>query len=186
MNEPSNDYPPYAFVPGGPWPHPISDPMGHSFGSRRDPPPRIEEDDWRGSPDYLRGFGLFNAGFYWEAHEVWEGLWLAHGRHGRIADVLKGLIKLAAAGVKVRQGQTHGIVTHARRASALFDQARLEDGEKCLGLDLRKLQAIADGLVLDPPMTRGDSSSQVHRVFEFQIDPVQETTEARGRGDSSL
>ena len=33
---------------------------------------------------------LFNAGYYWEAHEVWEGLWHAYGRRGATADVLKG------------------------------------------------------------------------------------------------
>jgi predicted metal-dependent hydrolase len=75
---------------------------------------------------------LFNAGYYWEAHEAWEGLWHAHGRLGPTANVLKGLIKLAAAGVKVRQGQPHGIITHARRAASLFEAARAEGGDRRL------------------------------------------------------
>ena len=47
---------------------------------------------------------LLNHGFYWEAHEAWETLWHAAGRKGEIADFLKGLIKLAAAAVKAREG----------------------------------------------------------------------------------
>ena len=66
--------------------------------------------DAAASPMFRRGVALFNAGYYWEAHEAWEGLWHAYGRRGPTADVLKALIKLAAAGVKVREGQ------RARRA----------------------------------------------------------------------
>ncbi len=39
---------------------------------------------------------------------------------GPAADVVKALIKLAAAGVKVREGQEHGVRTHSRRAAELF------------------------------------------------------------------
>ena len=105
--------PPHAFVPGGPWPHPE--------GLMRGPSAPIEGEGsgWSRSPAYRRGIALFNAGYYWEAHEVWEGLWHAHGRRGPTADLIKGLIKLAAAGVKVRQRQRHGVVTHARLRGGL-------------------------------------------------------------------
>ena len=63
----------------------------------------IVADGWALSPAYLRGVELFNAGYYWEAHESWEALWHAHGRRGPTAGVLQGLIKLAAAGVKIRE-----------------------------------------------------------------------------------
>ncbi len=65
-------FPPYAFVPGGPWPHPTGSPEGHSAGRGAEPVPPIPEGDWAGSPAYRRGIALFNAGFYWEAHEAWE------------------------------------------------------------------------------------------------------------------
>src|SRR5947209_5417022 len=107
-----DDAPSYAFVPGGPWPHPASSPMGHAFGLARGPVEPIGDGEWSKSAEYLRGVRLFNAGYYWEAHEAWEALWHAHGRSGATADVLKALIKLAAAGLKVRQRQTHGIIVH--------------------------------------------------------------------------
>ena len=51
---------------------------------------------------------------------MWEQLWIKFGRSGRDADFLKGLIKLAAAGVKSREGRPVGIQRHACRAGELF------------------------------------------------------------------
>ncbi|MBN9121674.1 MAG: DUF309 domain-containing protein [Planctomycetes bacterium] len=118
-----------TYVPGGRRPRPRHDP-----GLAAVPP--IVGDSWRTSDAYLRGFDLFDAGFYWEAHESWEALWHAHGRKGPIADVLKGLIKLAAAGVKVRQGRPGGVRSLAARAAGHFETARGEAGPELLGLDL--------------------------------------------------
>jgi predicted metal-dependent hydrolase len=114
---------------------------------------------------------LFNAGYYWEAHEVWEGLWHAHGRRGPTADVLKGLIKLAAAGVKVRQGQPHGVITHARRAAEAFDSARAVGGECQLGLELSQWIERATRMAADPPPDPRPAGAAVVRVFDFTIDP---------------
>ena len=125
---PDRPLPPYSYVPG-PLPHPISDPAGHSYGLHLISPGEVQQgpvvsvslvSGWRESSDYLFGIDLFNHGFYWEAHEIWEQLWIACGRSGREADFLKGLIKLAAAGVKVREGRPIGVQRHAARARELF------------------------------------------------------------------
>src|SRR5262249_9492468 len=47
--DPDRNRPPYSYVPGGPWPHPIREPGGHSFGHRAEPVPPIVGDDWRSS-----------------------------------------------------------------------------------------------------------------------------------------
>ncbi len=143
-------FPPYNYIPGGPWPHPTSDPRGHAFGHHLKPEP-IPEPNWRASPDYLRGVALFNTGFYWEAHEVWEGLWHAHGRKGPTAELLKALIKLAAAGVKVRQAQWHGVLIHTHRALDSLRSARRQGGSPQLGLDLDRLMDQVRALADDPP-----------------------------------
>jgi hypothetical protein len=44
---------------------------------------------------FQRGVALFNAGEYFEAHEVWEELWLAAA--GEERTFLQGLIQVAAA-----------------------------------------------------------------------------------------
>ncbi len=115
---PEQALPPYSYLTGH-FPHPIRDPRGHSFGQAPavaliDPP------RWAESREYLAALDLFNHGYYWEAHEAWEGLWHGCGRQGTTADLLKGLIKLAAAGVKVREGRPVGVERHAKRAGELF------------------------------------------------------------------
>src|SRR5665213_1163472 len=94
-------FPVYAFVPGM-HPHPVTDSRGHSFGRAHTIPDPLNPEHPESSHEYLEAIDLFNAGYYWEAHETWEGLWIAAKREGLLADFIKGLIKLAAAGVKAR------------------------------------------------------------------------------------
>lgn len=162
--------PPYSYVPGGPWPHPISSPQGHLAGVPHvKPPPIDDEAGGTGSPTLVEGALLFNSGYYWEAHEVWEGLWHAQRRVGASADLLKALIKLAAAGVKVREGQPHGIETHARRAQLLIQSLRDAVGPIWLGIELEPLEAFARS-VADHPVAHFERSNlAVVRVFDFPI-----------------
>ncbi len=67
------------------------------------------------------GQRLFDAGFYWEAHEAWEQAWISTGRSGVTADFLKGCIRLAACGVKCLAGNPLGAKRHALRAVQLFE-----------------------------------------------------------------
>src|SRR5207247_604714 len=78
----------------------VSDPAGHSFGRAPEPVEPLPPDKWQHNRTYLFAIDLFNAGYFWEAHEQWEALWHAAGRKGATADFLKALIHLAAAGVK--------------------------------------------------------------------------------------
>lgn len=151
---PEMTLPPYTYVPRGPFPHPVRDPGGHRYARFESPPPAPAPEEWRNSPRYLEGIDLFNHGYFWEAHEAWESLWLACGRRGPIADMLKGLIHLAAAGVKLREGVPAGVQSHAHRAAELFTLVAQKQGwERCLGLTLAELRAIAgraNELVLEP------------------------------------
>ena len=66
------------------------------------------------------GVRLFDSGYYWEAHEAWEHLWLELGRTTPEALLLKGLIKLAACGVKCLESNSNGAKRHAVRAAELL------------------------------------------------------------------
>lgn len=116
---PRRDLPPYTYLPGRS-PHPISDRDGHSFGVAPAPPEELTPRTWRDNLDYLFGFDLYHGGYYWEAHETWEGLWRPLPRHGDVALLLQGLIKLAAAGVKGGVSSEHGVRRHAARAAELL------------------------------------------------------------------
>jgi len=161
---PNEPLPAYAFVPGQA-PHPVSDPAGHSFGRVPDPLQGFDPERWRACRPYLRGCDLFNHGYCWEAHEAWEEVWNAAGRRGPVADFLKGLIKLAAAGVKVRQGQPEGVRHHARRAGELFRGLRAAGTTNFLGLALDDLIGWAEEVERQPPVATGG------RVFAFALLP---------------
>jgi len=137
----SRAFPPYSYVPGFS-PHPVSDPRGHLYGQVPESSEPLVDSHWQESDAYLFGIDLFNHGYYWEAHEVWESLWHAAGRQGDMANFLKALIKLAAAGVKARVGNPAGVERHARRSVELLASLTLTQtsGETRLcGLEIQEL-----------------------------------------------
>ena len=113
---PQKSLPPYAYLPGKN-PHPVRDPAGHSYHVG---PIRVAAGVSLSSDAFLWGLDLFNHGYYWEAHEAWEGLWQVADRDGRLRVLFKGLILLSAAGVKNPRAQKCGgcASRHARRGSA--------------------------------------------------------------------
>ena len=165
-------FPPYTYIPNRSLPHPRSSPLGHSHGLPEPTAQPIDDDRWADSRAYLRGCRLFNAGYYWEAHEEWEALWHAQGRIGPVAEVLKGLIKLAAAGVKVREGRPQGVASHARRAAESFKIARAAVGPTVLGLDLDHWGRLARDLADHPVVDLTDHSGIARIVFQFRIEPI--------------
>ena len=162
-------FPPYTYVPGGRWPHPSASPEGHSRHVRQIPAAAIADGNWSASPAYLRGLALFNAGYYWEAHEAWESLWHAHGRRGAVAMVIQALIKLAAAGVKVREGRPGGVRSHALGAALLFEESRRQGGRFQLGLDLQEWTERARAIADHPPSCQGPPEAPVFIAFDFRI-----------------
>ena len=66
------------------------------------------------------GLDLFNHGYYWGAHEAWEGLWQVADRDGPLRVLFKGLILLSAAAVKIRERKSAAAARHAERAAALL------------------------------------------------------------------
>jgi predicted metal-dependent hydrolase len=129
-------------------------------------------EDWRGSTAFVRGVSLFNAGYYWEAHESWEALWHAHGRRGPTAELLRGLIKMAAAGVKVRERRPAGVRAHARGAAGRFEAARSLGGDRQLGLDLRGLIDWARRIAEHPPDDPAPPGAAVSLVFAERLEPA--------------
>jgi hypothetical protein len=89
----------------------------------------VDVDALASDDDFRHGLDLFNHGFPWEAHEVWEPLWFAAPRERSERALLQGLIQLAAAAVKAKSG--------------LLDPARLLVRSACEYL------ALADSDVID-------------------------------------
>ena len=100
----SRNFPPYRYVPGL-HPHPTNSPDGHSYENEDEDNEKWNSDLWKNNEDYLFGIDLYNYHYYWEAHEAWEGLWIAAVRNSSEHRFLQGLIKCGAALLKVRMAE---------------------------------------------------------------------------------
>ena len=137
-------FPPYRFVPGRA-PHPVRDPAGHSFGVRQQGPVEpMNPADWGRNEDYLHGVDLFNRGYFWEAHEAWEPLWVALPPESPPAEFLQGLINLSASLLKIRMGECASAVKLWNSAARLLKP--FED-TVCAGIDISRLMTDFDGFI---------------------------------------
>ncbi|MBI3785362.1 MAG: DUF309 domain-containing protein [Deltaproteobacteria bacterium] len=121
-------FPSYRYVPGL-LPHPLRDPAGHSYGVKIVQAQGGRRDDW------LYGIDLFNAFFFWEAHEAWEGLWSAAAKDSAERSLFQGLIQIAAALLKIHVGVVDGARTLAHEGCAKLAQAAAER-RVLFGLDI--------------------------------------------------
>lgn len=65
---------------------------------------RFAPEQWRESDDYCYGVDLYNYAYWWECHEVFEGLWRVAGHQSEQGNFFQGLIQLAAANLKLFMG----------------------------------------------------------------------------------
>lgn len=185
---PAIPLPPCSYVPGHGLPHPVNDPAGHLYGVQHGPPitsaelnllPTEPASRRRAlaatlatNPRWLYALDLFNAGYYWESHELWEGFWNALGRTSPKAQLVQGLILLAAAAVKIREGKPAGVARHTQRARELLgglEAARLGDAVhasiRMLGLDPKSVIAVIVELEQYSPECWHTSRTPVVRVL---------------------
>lgn len=183
--------PPYSFVPGHDHPHPVTDPAGHLHGRTPSTPMASEvlatipgESAARRealaarlvtNPHWLYAIDLFNGGYYWEAHESWEGFWHALGRTTSEARFVQGLIRLAAACVKIREGRPEGVGRHALRAKELLgelaatDRATVARASDALGLSSTSIASVLEELETYRPACWHTSRVPVVRVLAADL-----------------
>ncbi len=96
----------------GRFPHPTAHAAGHSFVAPGQPHHRaafVPAERWRESEDYLYGCDLYNYGYWWEAHEAWEGLWQVTDKRGVQGRFLQCLIQVAACHMKLFEEKREGV-----------------------------------------------------------------------------
>ena len=161
---PQRSFPRYAYLPGR-MPHPVRDPAGHSYQVEHALVlPTLDSDE------FAWGADLFNHGYYWEAHEAWEGIWQVAERGSALRTLLKGLILLSAAGVKIREGKRAPAMRHAGRAAGLFRQLPKTPHDAfshALGMSPAMLADIAEASVNAPPVLRATMPGQPEPVYDF-------------------
>ncbi len=137
------------YLPGR-GPHPDRDPTRAAATPAGGSGP-LEADRWWRCDDYLHGVDLFNAGFWWEAHEAFEGPWRLAGRSSATCARLQGLIQIAAGLLKLELGARRT----ARRLAARGCARLRATPRRLLGFDAEALcgavEAHLDGLRGLPP-----------------------------------
>ncbi|MBA2406289.1 MAG: DUF309 domain-containing protein [Bdellovibrionales bacterium] len=139
---PTWPFPAYVFIPGvNPHPKKVG---GHMEGQPDPVAPQIDLTHPEKSEFLRYSLDLYNHGYYWESHVYFEALWNAHGRTGSVADLLKGMIKLGAAGVKILIHQPQNARDHLVRAKELFESVMNAEGSNFLGFELKQIIANMD------------------------------------------
>lgn len=134
---PNKPFPRYVFIPGEN-PHPKK--VGGHMEGEGDPMASPINMDQPSQNEFLRyAIDLYNYGYFWESHVYFEAFWNAHGRVGSVADFLKGMIKLGAAGVKAQIDQRVQVKEHFERAVELFLSVKEREGDDFLGFNLTEL-----------------------------------------------
>jgi predicted metal-dependent hydrolase len=149
----------------------VRDPTGHSYHVERIP---VAAEASLSSDAFLWGLDLFNHGYYWEAHEAWEGLWRVADRDGPLRMLFKGLILLSAAGVKIRERKHAAAQRRAKRAAALLRQlTKVPDRafERALGMSPPALAKCAEGATRIPADLQATAPGQPQPVFNFILGP---------------
>ncbi|HEX9592720.1 MAG TPA: DUF309 domain-containing protein [bacterium] len=91
-------------------------------------------------PDaYLEGIRLFNAGSYYEAHEVLEGIWRACAKESPERLFYQALIQIAAACLHRERGRWHPALLQYGRA---MDKLERIAKAHFLGMDLAGLKEV--------------------------------------------
>ena len=102
--------------------------------------PGIPPDELARSAAFLGGKQAFAQGYFWEAHELWEAVWMVLPPASAERHLLQGLIQLANGGLKARMGRDNA----ARRIAALADtalrEAFLQGQERLMGLDRAEVE----------------------------------------------
>jgi len=111
-------------------PHPVIDPKGHSFQKEEEKPGYLPPEKWMSNDHYLFGVDLFNHGYWWEAHEAWETIWLTTQKTDLEGQYLQGLIQFSAALLKLFGGSKKGFDNLWREAQKRLNFCLKELGEK--------------------------------------------------------
>ncbi len=96
------------------------------------------------------GVDLFNARFYWEAHEAWEVVWRTAERGSAAYYATKGMIQITASLLTLYMCRTDASRHLASRGAELLERA-IASSRRYRELDLGSVARLARRRVVEPP-----------------------------------
>ncbi|MEZ5879461.1 MAG: DUF309 domain-containing protein [Nitratireductor sp.] len=97
--------------------------------------------DWRENVAWLYGIRLIREGFYWEAHEVLETVWMNAAPNSREKALVQALIHGANARLKQRLGRPNAAARLVALSTEACKQVYEKDGGPVLGLSTETAMA---------------------------------------------
>ena len=104
--------------------------------------------EWRDNTPYIYGFALMRGGFYWEAHELWEPVWMNCPPNSRERSLLRALIQTANAKLKIAMGRQHA--AERLMAEALRDLVEVGDVATLMGVEVARMRQALASMGLQP------------------------------------
>lgn len=128
----------HAYVPGR-----TERPAEGAYDAVRDTAqPGMTEDQLGRSQAFQAGLAFLERGYFWEAHEVLEPVWLAAAPNSAARTFVQGLIQLANAELKVKMERPQAVRRLATIAAGhLAEAARTSDVH--LGIEVAGFEARA-------------------------------------------
>ena len=104
----------------------------------------ITTQNWQRHDAYLYGFVLYRSGYYWEAHEIWEPVWMNCAPNSLERLMLQACIQLANAALKQELNNAKAALRlYGISADLLREIVSRQTGERAqdalLGIDVREL-----------------------------------------------
>ena len=113
--------PPYAYVPGKTERHPeeVFDGIKAGVSDGLGVGELFQTEAW------CVGLRCFEEGYFWEAHELWEPVWMACAPNSGERLLVQAVIQLANAGLKSRMDRDGAKTRLLQQADVLFSEAVL-------------------------------------------------------------
>lgn len=101
--------------------------------------------NWASHDAYLYGFFLYRWGYYWEAHEIWEPVWMQCPPNSIERLLLQAIIQIANAALKESQHKTKAATRLQSIALELLREVIVRRNGACvsdsfLGVELEELE----------------------------------------------
>lgn len=139
MTEEPDCWPTHAYIPGKTPRHT----EGAFDAVRKTAHEGLSSDQLAKSDAFRLGLHYLDAGFYWEAHEVFEPVWMVLPEQSREREFVQGLIQIANGYLKLKMQRPKAVVRLVIIARKLIPY---EVGGTVMGVDLAEVHALIDSL----------------------------------------
>ena len=95
----------------------------------------VKSENWQENKVYLTGWTLFDAQYYWEAHHLWEAVWLGTLEKNPEKYLMEGLIQLTNTLLKIRLGRKKAALKLISLSESKINEAFIGSSMELMGVE---------------------------------------------------